>query len=48
MIDMSLSIYSGKRPDESVMNAIADVPYIQYLGNVNENEIVEEMENMIY
>ena len=43
MIDMSLSIYSGKRPDESVMNAITDVPYIQYVGSVNENEIVEEM-----
>ena len=40
---MSLSIYSGKRPYESVMNAITDVPYIQYVGSVNENEIVEEM-----
>jgi hypothetical protein len=30
------------------MNAITDVPYIQYVGSVNENEIVEEMENMIY
>lgn len=44
MIDMSLSIYSNKVPEELIMKSITDSPYIQYVGSVNENEIIEEMQ----
>lgn len=43
-LDISLSIYSNQKPDGKILKSLSDPPYIQYMGRVNENEIIEEMQ----
>ncbi|HZG73360.1 MAG TPA: hypothetical protein VEY51_17630 [Chondromyces sp.] len=44
MIDISLSIYSSNKPEETILKAITHLPNAKYVGSVNENQIIQEMQ----
>lgn len=42
-IPISISIYSSTTPEKAIMDRICDLPYIRFVGSVNEKEIIREM-----
>lgn len=42
-INFQLFIYTNQQPDSEILTEINNPPYIQYMGSVDQNEIISEM-----
>lgn len=42
-VNITLSIYSNKTPDEKILRRLVHKPYTRFVGSVNERQIAEEM-----